>query len=200
MEKIKQKIKDWKYNLKDKFGFLKVYFSPFKFFLPKLYIGELALGVPYFYPRKWKKFTKKDIIESATEAINNDKLVKRTFEDWCEHYKGYLKPIDKKIGFDFVGLGYKYKYDQIRHEWNPIWSFVFFKWQIALSFIPKNYDHYWESYVYYERHTDKNKTKRERIEQCRKEAPQIWISYHKGEEKETIDYYDLILKKKYNGK
>jgi hypothetical protein len=36
----------------------------------------------------------------------------------------------------------------------------------------------------------------ERVEQCRKEFPQIWISSKEGVD-ETIDYYDRILKPKY---
>ena len=35
------------------FTFLKVYNSPFKPFIPKLYIGRMTIGVPY--PKKGKK-------------------------------------------------------------------------------------------------------------------------------------------------
>ena len=35
------------------------------------------------------------------------------------------------------------------------------------------------------------------MQTCRKKFPQTWIKYSKDGE-ETIDYYNLILKKKYN--
>jgi len=146
-----------RYNL----DWMRVYNSPFKPIIPKLYIGKIAIGVPYFYPRVWGK-------------------------------DGKARP--KKIGFNFVSLGWKTKYDSYRHEWNPIWSFVFFKWQIALIFAPKHDVHYWECWLYYDRET-KGATKN-RIEQARKESPCIWTSTKDGVKTRT-DYWDLILKKKY---
>src|SRR5690606_5714013 len=90
-----------------KFYFLRVYFSPFKPFLPKFYIGKIRIGTPYFFPRRWIKNPNKP---------------------------GYLKAVPRKICFDFVQLGYKTKWDDFdyRFEWNPIWSFVLFKFQMAL--------------------------------------------------------------------
>ena len=152
-----------------KFRFLKAFFSPFKRPKLKLYIGRVRIGTPYFLPRKWIKNKKKP---------------------------GYLTAIPRKIGFDFVALGWKTKWDSYRHEWNPIWSFVFLKWQIALMFIPEHDSHYWESWLYYELDTDKTKSKRERIVKCREEAPQLWSTYENGV-KETTDYYTKILKPKY---
>ena len=73
-------------------------------------------------------------------------------------------------------------------------SFVFFKWQIAVMMIPDYDNNYWESWLYYTRET--KGTTAERIAQCRKKAPQTWTR-HSGDEKETTDYYDLILKKKW---
>ena len=80
-----------------KFTFLRVLFSPFKPFKLNWYCGRIAIGTPYFYPRRWVKG----------------------------------KPVPKKIGFDSVRLGWKTKWrdDDYRFEWAPIWSFVFFKWQ-----------------------------------------------------------------------
>jgi ribulose bisphosphate carboxylase small subunit len=74
-------------------------------------------------------------------------------------------------------------------------SFVFFKWQIALMFIPEHDMHYWESWLYYTRETKGNTA--ERIAQCIKEAPQTWTRYHADDTKETTDYYNLILKTKW---
>jgi hypothetical protein len=105
------------------------------------------------------------------------------------------KYVDKKIGFDFVELGWKTKWSDTdyRFEWSPIWSFVFFKWQIAVTFVAPYLDHYWECWLYYYYSTDKTKSPEERIAQCRKESPCVWTSTKDGKE-ETIDYYDKILK------
>lgn len=161
---LKNKIK---YFIKD-FDFLRAYNSPFKAPKLKWYCGKVALGTPYFFPRKWVK--------------NPDK-------------PGYLKAIPKKIGFDFVPLGWKTKFDFYRHEWNPRISFVFFKWQIAVTFVPEHDMHYWEAWLYYTRETKGNTA--ERIARCRKEAPQTWTTCEWGKEKKTTDYYNLILKNKW---
>ena len=152
-----------------KLTYLKSLFSPFKPFKLKWYCGELAIGTPYFFPRRWRK--KKDKTGM------------------------YARP--KKIGFDFVRLGWKVKYDSYRFEFAPLISFVFFKWQLAVFAQAPNQEHYWESWLYYELDSDKTKSKTERVAECRKKAPQIWTR-HKDNEKTTIDYYDLILKDKYN--
>jgi len=152
----------------NKFKFLKVFNSPFKRPKLKWYFGEVAIGTPYFYPRKW---------------INNpDK-------------PGYKKAIPKKIGFDFVSLGWKTKWSDTdyRFEWNPIWSFVFFKWQIAVSFVPDDCHHYWECWLYYTHSTDKTKTVKERLEQAREEFPCVWTTSYGEGKKETVCYWDKIL-------
>lgn len=153
----------------DKLSFLRVYFSPFKFFLPKLYIGKIAIGTPYFYPRRWIK-----------------------------HPDGYLRAVPRKVGFDFVGLGWKTKWDDLdyRFEWNPIWSFVLFGFQAALIFRPKNEDHYWTCWLVYDRHTDKAKSRRERIKEAREKFPCVWIR-HDGDNEQSVCYWDEILKSKY---
>jgi hypothetical protein len=106
-------------------------------------------------------------------------------------------PVPKKIGFDFIGLGWKTKFDSYRHEWNPIWSFVFFKWQIALIFSPKHDMRYWECWLYYSRETKHvAKSTKGRLLVARKEFPCIWSSTKDGVETKT-NYWDLILKKKF---
>ena len=112
---------------------------------------------------------------------------------------GKSKPVPKKIGFDFVGLGWKTKWTSTdyRFEWSPILSFVFFKYQIVLSVVAPHPDEYWEAWLYYDRNTDKNKTKEERIKQCYQEYPMIHQVYHSDGRKEIVDYYGLVLKKKY---
>ena len=152
------------------FEWMKVYFSPFKFFLPKFYLGKTKIGVPYFLPR-------------------NMKLNKET---------RYYEFSEKKIGFSFCGMGFKTKWSStdFRHEYNPVWSFVAFGYQIALIFRPEHDSHYWESYLFYHYATDKNKTVRERLNDARKEFPNTWTS-HSAEGKITTNYWDICIKPKY---
>lgn len=156
--------------MKYKFEWMKVYFSPFKPIKPKLHIGKIVLGTPYFYPRVWKNNPKKP---------------------------GYNIAVPKTIGFDFVGLGWKTKWSSVdyRHEYNPIWSFVFFNYQIALTFIPEYQTHYWECWLYYSRET--KGTTKERLQQARKEFPCVWSSINNGVKEKTY-YWDLILSKSSN--
>lgn len=154
-----------------KLSFLKVLCSPFKPFKLKFYVGKVSVGTPYFLPRKWVKDKEKP---------------------------GSLKAVPKKIGFDLCGLGWKTKWTNTdyRFEWSPVLSFVFFGIQIALEVYVEHPDQYWESWLYYENNTDKTKSKKERLEQCIRESPQTYNVYSFGKEK-VIDYYKLILKKKY---
>jgi hypothetical protein len=110
----------------------------------------------------------------------------------------YTYPKNKRIGIDFVELGWKTKWTDkdIRFEWAPIWSFVFFGYQIAIIWNTPEEMHYWEPWIFYEYYTDKTKSKTERIEQCKTEFPQMWTR-HTNEGEETTNYYDLILRKKY---
>jgi hypothetical protein len=189
-------LKDLKHFIK-RFDFLRAYNSPFKAPKIKWYFGKIALGTPYFLPRKWVKFTPQDAIDKATEYVNDDKYIKKSFEEWYASFLNYRKAVPKKIGFDFVPLGWKTKYDMYRFECSPRISFVFFKWQIAVTFVAPHLDHYWESWLYYTKKTDKTKSVQDRIEQCRREASQTWIHHEEGVGKVTIDYYNKILKRKW---
>ena len=186
----------------NRLSFIKALFSPFKPFGVKLYCGKTQLGVPYFFPRKWVKYTEQDAYEAALKDVVNLKSIYygKDPNDVSEKYKNYEKAVPKKIGFDFVGLGWKTKWEDTdyRFEWSPRLSFVFFGYQIALS-VMGEYDHtYWEAWLYYERNTDKSKSKKERIEQCYLEFPQTYKVYYGDKREEIIDYYGLILKKKYH--
>jgi len=150
-----------------KFKYIKSLLSPFKPFKLKLYVGKVALGTPYFLPRRW-----------------------------VDGEPGYKKAIPRKIGFDFVSLGWKTKYDSFRFEYAPLISFVLFKRQLAIIIKAPHQEQYWESWLYYELETDKTKSKKERIKECREKSPQIWTKYSNNGNI-TTDYYDLILKKKY---
>lgn len=145
-------------------------FSPFK--TPKLrfYIGRIRHGTPYFYPRK--------SVKSKTKP-------------------GYLefKPI-KWFGIQIIRLGYKTKWTEwdFRFEWNPMISIVFCHMQICVWVVPKHYSYYWECYLAYKKakRIYPNMSNTNLIKIARKKLPQIWKSKN-----ETVDYWKLILKKKY---
>lgn len=190
------------------FEWMRVYFSPFKFFLPKLYLGKVAVGTPHFLPRVWKKATPQRAREATKNLIKREEdynklnpKYARKIKSYEEIYKDKMKysySDTKKIGFDFTGLGWKTKWSStdFRHEWNPIWSFVFFDYQIALIFAPENDCHYWESYLFYHYATDRNTSVKERINYARKKFPNIWTSHSEGD-KVTTNYWDVSLKNKY---
>lgn len=197
-------MKKLKYIIQD-FRWLKVLFSPFKPFRVKCYIGKTRIGVPYFYPRKWVKATPERAKKAALDRIleeekwnkrnpNSARKVK-SFDDLYKEYMKYRFAVPLKVGFSYCGLGWKTKYDSYRYETSPVFSFVFFGYQIALTVDHKHPDQYWESWLYYEYET--KGTREERVKQCREKAPQTWTTYKQGKEKETVDYYELILKKKY---
>jgi hypothetical protein len=191
-----------KYILHD-LRWLKVLNSPFKPFKIGFYAGKTQVGIPYFLPRKWVKATPERAYKAASEEIERQekwnklnpehareiKLIGELFQEKLK----YRFAVPLKVGFSYCGLGWKTKYDDFRHEWSPVLSFVFFGYQIALMVYSPYSSHYWEPWLYYEYRTDKTKSKRERIEQCRKEAPETWTSSTEG----TVDYYERILKSKY---
>ena len=199
---IKYKYSKLYWFFKD-FEWMKVYFSPFKPIIPKLYIGRVAIGTPYFYPRRWVKATPQRAIEASLKELANidnfnkrNQEYKRRVKSFDEVYNEKMKcqyAVPKRIGFDFVGLGWKTKWedDDYRFEWNPVWSFVFFKWQIALKFKPENDFYYWSCWLYYSRNT--KGTAKERLEQAKKEFPCVW----KKSDGEKVNYWNLILKKKW---
>ena len=198
--------------MKRKLKFLNAFNSPF--LRPKLsfYLGKTELGVPYFLPRKWVKATPEQAKKRALEEIEHIKRYNeinakngspREIKSFEEYYKEYLRyefATPKKIGFDFVELGYKTKWSDTdyRFEWAPRLSFVFFGYQFAITVTAPERDHYWEAWLYYENHTDKSLSKEERIELCKKNFPLNYKVSQSGKEGwEHIDYYTKILKPKY---
>ena len=188
---------------------IKALWSPFKPFNFKWYVGKTAIGTPYFLPRKWVKATPELAYEAALKEIKRHEDYNKSnpqhareikpIGELFQEYMTRQHPVPLKVGFSYCGLGWKTKWtsDDFRHEWNPVFSFVFFGYQIALTIYSKYHSHYWEPWLYYEYTTDKTKSKRERIEQCRKEAPQTWTSYKHNEPPITTDYYTKILKSKW---
>ena len=197
-----------------KFTYLKILNSPFKPFKLKWYIGKTRIGTPYFLPRKWVKATpelaRKATLEYIEREENFNKLnpnYARKIRPYDEVYQEKLRyeyPVPLKVGFSSCDLGWKTKWSDTdyRYEWSPVFSFVFFGYQIALMVLAPDSDSdhsYWECWLYYYRNTDKTKSKKERIEQCMKEFPQTWTIYHKKptEYTETVNKYKNILKNKY---
>lgn len=173
-------------------------------------MGKIAIGTPIFYPRKWVKAIPESAHKATLQFIKKEETYNKNNPEYARKIKPYDEiyqeklrsryAIPKKIGFDFVSLGWKTKWKSTdyRFEWSPMISFVFFKWQFVVFFIPEHQDHVWTSWLYYENDTDKTKSVKERIKQCKEGFPQNWIHY-KGanSEGEKIDYYNLILKNKY---
>jgi len=167
-----------KYTL-ERFRWIKALWSPFKPFKVSFYAGKTQVGVPFFLPRKWVKATPELAYKAASDEIERDekwnklnpehaRKVKLIGEVFQEKLK-YRFAIPLKVGFSYCSLGWKTKWEDhdYRFEWNPVFSFVFFGYQLALTFYSPYRSHYWESWLYYEYATDKTKSKRERIEQCR---------------------------------
>jgi len=157
----------------------KANFSPFKRLRIKWYVGKIAVGTPYFLPRR--------TVKSKTQP-------------------GYLEFKPRRFGFNHTGLGFKTKWTDTdyRFEWSPIISFVFWRWQIAATIVPRlekeprlGLDQYWQGWLYYEYNTDKTKSTKERIAQARKEFPMMSTIYRHGQESEEINWWDIVLKKKY---
>lgn len=191
-----------------KLTFLKTFNSPFKRPKLKWYCGKTAIGTPYFYPRKWVKGTPKLAHKAVMEYIEreesynklNPKYARkiRPYDEVYQEKLRYEYAVPKKIGFDFVGLGYKTKWSDTdyRFEWAPLLSFVFFGYQIAVMVIAPEQSHYWEAWLYYEQNTDKTKPASERIQICRYEFPLKCTVYSQGVETK-VDYYNTVLKAKY---
>lgn len=157
-------------------SFVGALFSPLRPFRLRLYFGKIRIGVPIFYPRRWVR--------------NKDR-------------PGYLSPVRIKLwGFSYCGLGYKTKWSDTdyRMEWSPKYSLVVLYRQICLIVDAPHASEYWEIWLYYRNNTDRSKSKLERIAQCRKEFPKTYIRYNSDGTKQEIDYYDLVLRKRYINK
>lgn len=133
-------------SVKYKFGWMSIFFSPFRVPIPIFYIGKLAIGTPYMLPRVWRK-------------SEDDR---------------YMTHSPRKIGFDFVPLGWKHKYDRIEFEWNPVWSFVFWKLQIAVVWYLDGLE--WKSFITYKELTDRKNSVMGRIKEARSLDPNVWIT------------------------
>jgi len=166
------KFKDWlgwlRYTWRG-LGFIKSLWSPFKPFRLRFYFGPIRMGVPIFLPRKWVR----------TE-------------------KGHTAKSLKWFGINYCFLGYKTKWHRTdyRFEWPPIFSLVLLKRQFCITVEVPEPEHYWTAWLYYDRDTDKSKSKPERIQQCIKGFPMLWTQYRNGNQIQ-INYYYEVLRDKY---
>jgi len=148
------------------------------------------------------KYKNKKIIQCSDWDKLVTEIYKRPYnfqqQDGCKERPGFLKSVPKKIGFDFVDLGWKTKWTETdyRFEWGPLWSFVFFKLQVCIFFRVPEMSHYWECWLVYERNTNKKLSPKERIKQAKEIFPCKWIEY-RGEDKIPVCYWDIILKKRF---
>ena len=203
-----------KYRL-EQLRWVKALFSPFTPFKAKWYFGKTQIGTPYFLPRKLVKATPALATKAALQDIkratdwnkaNPTSTFQHKVKSFDEAYAEQMKNrhyVPLKVGFSMNGLGWKTKWTSMdfRHEWNPVISFVFFGYQIAVTFYHEHHSHYWESWLCYEYASDKKKSKRKRIGFCRRKCPQTWRQLGKdGKDDIVTDYWDLILKPKYRRK
>lgn len=187
-----------------KFDFLRAYNSPFVRPKISLYFGDVSRGVPYFLPRRWVLMDRETAYLRAFNEVFESPRHVNYGKDVFEVFDKYLKTrvaVPKRFGFDFVGLGYKTKWSDTdyRHEYSPVWSFVFFGKQLCLYFITPNDDSYWECWLYYTRNTSKKDSVRNRIAQARANFHQTYTVHRSGEpdKSDKVDYWDHVLKPKY---
>jgi len=186
--------------------YYKALFSPFKPLTLKVYAGKIAVGMPYFFPRKLVPLSETEVDEWAdkevVQLITNGQSYDYT--TILQNARRQRKFVNRRFGFDYIGLGYKTKWSNTdyRFEWSPRLSFVCFGYQIVFTVVPKlpkniSIDYYWESWLYYNYNTDATKTPKERIAETRKERPGMITSYRKDEGKTTYCIWDSILKSRY---
>lgn len=187
----------------------KAMFSPFKRLTLKVYAGKLAIGMPYFFPRKLVPVSETEAWELADKDA--DRLaasgIKYDYAKLLQNARRQRKFVNRRFGFDYIGLGYKTKWSNTdyRFEWSPRLSFVCFGYQIAITVVPKtpkdaalsSLDYYWEAWLYYNYNTDATKTPKERVAEAREVRPMMITTYRKDEEPVTASAWDSVLKSRY---
>ena len=96
MNKLKFELK----YLINRFSWLGILNSPFKPFKVGFYAGKIAIGVPYFFPRKWVKGNNKLITAAVTSEIAAQKKWNelnpeharkiKSFEELFQEKKNYI--------------------------------------------------------------------------------------------------------------
>lgn len=189
-------------NLSDIFGVLN---SPFKSIKLKFYFGDIERGIPYFLPRRMVSFNKSDCINKYNQEIQRfkEKGLEPPQNISPRSYKNYYKFVTTKhFGVNSVYLGWKTKFDNVRYEYSPRLSIVLFKKQFVAYIISNTkkpegvFDlteqTYWEAWITYRIKTDKSLSTKERLLQLFEKYSCTWSG-----DKNSIDYYEYILKNKY---
>ncbi len=115
-----------------------------------------------------------------------------------------------KFGIDIINLGWKTKFDDYRHEWNPGWSIVLFGKQLTCVYTLKPDSELtpsfsnselidsslWEAWLTWEYDTDKNLSFEDRFDQLCRKYECTWCHWVDGK-KICTDYYNYILKPEY---
>jgi len=192
------------------FSWMAVYFSPFKPPIPRLYIGKVAIGTPYFLPRVWRKATPERAHKAVEDYIKREENYNKLNPDYARKIKPYNEvfaekmkysyAVPLKVGFSSCGMGWKTKWTNTdyRFEYSPVWSFVFFGYQIAITFVAVEAHHFWECWLYYSRETKHiAKTTKARLVIAKKGFPCKWTSHNSDGTKVTTDYWTKILKNKW---
>lgn len=185
-----------------KLRWLSIYNSPFVRPSISFYFGDISRGVPYFLPRRWKNLTyneaRESVIEYTQKRIEQNKEYgipsKEGREALIRQKQRSQKAHPTKWQIKLIGLGWKTKYDDYRHEWNPMLSIVGFNRQFCIYIGFKEFTMnacYWEAFLYYKYET--KGTIKERVHQCRENHSVTWGNKEKG----YTDYYEYILKKKH---
>jgi len=106
-----------------------------------------------------------------------------------------------KFGFDYNGLGWKHKFNMIRFEYEPSYSFILFTKQFNITFKPgshksANIDYsYWEAWLYYYNRTDKNLSTKERLYQLFDQYNCTYTYAFKGVKNSVNDYFNILKPK-----
>lgn len=183
-----------------KWDWVPIFWSPF--IKPEIIcsFGAIKHGLPYFFPRKWVNHTKKSATLAALNEYEQDKTNKYrkyiSIEDRIKYFRRCKHAVPVKyLWLDVIGLGWKTKWGEFRHEWPPMISLVILKRQLYIEFTLKSSFttemSYWEAWLTYN-NTDKNLSKKERLFKTFNEYSCTWTS--KGK---STDHYYKILKKKY---
>jgi len=150
----------------------------------KYYLGKIRYGTPYFNPINFESWilSFRILREKSPEDRNkyalkyphlknmdvnkfsNLPMVRRN-KDFI--FKLFGKHIFLSIGYPiaikWVQLGWKWKYDDVRYEWNPMFQIYFFNWQFVISWLAPDGDNdrYYEMILRYLKKCDKDIKKTE---------------------------------------
>ena len=76
------------------FEWMKVYFSPFKPIIPKLYLGKVAIGCPWFLPRRWVKATPERAHKATEDYIKREESYNKLNPSYARTIKPYNEIIE----------------------------------------------------------------------------------------------------------